>query len=383
MNSVPPSLRSLALADITPEDVDWMIREGETLVELKADIPKDGIGPTISSFANTLGGWLVLGVEDKDRSVVGWMPNGRADIVDYLRQRLREEVDPMPPFAAREMEIRGGQVGVVRIYESMDTPHIIRRTGAVYLREPGGKRPIREHGELIELARRGEDAEARARARLHEMPVVSEVLRTPDTGRVENETRAVRWIARAAPLTVSPVTRDWPLTRRAADWCSDYVDCALRHRAPYERVGPRIDPYGRAVVAYVDQDVSIGTRDRSLLVADAGGVFGAELDKGIEIGDRPSILVEQMLGESIKPLARALAAILTEAEAWGRAVVDLWCLFPGDEPIAGPHRQPFARHLHAAGEITTPATEGDVDALASAWHRELQRSIGIVKFEDE
>src|SRR5262245_1921307 len=117
MASLPPSLRSLALADISPEDIGWMIREGETLVELKAGTPKDGIGPTVTSFANTLGGWLILGVEDKNRVVVGWKPSGRADIVDYLRERLRQEVDPLPPFAARGMEIEGRQVGVVRVYE--------------------------------------------------------------------------------------------------------------------------------------------------------------------------------------------------------------------------------------------------------------------------
>ena len=383
VNSMPPSLRSLALADITPEDVDWMIREGETLVELKVEIPKDGIGPTVASFANTLGGWLILGVEDKDRAVVGWKPKGRADIVDYLRQCLLREVDPMPPFAARGMEVEGGQVGVVRIYESMDTPHIIRGTGAVHVREPGGKRPIREHAELIELARRGEGAEDRARARLWEMPVVAEVLQTPDTGKENEEPGAVRWVARAAPLTVSAPVRDWPLTRRASEWCTQHVNGMLRIPQPYGQERTRVEPYGRAITARVGREIGGDATDRALLVADSGGVFGAELARGIERGDRPSILLESILKEEIEPLAHTLAAMLAEAEAWGRAVVDLWCLFPGDERIFGPRRQPLDGRLHAAQELTIPAADAEVEAVAKAWHREFQRSMGVMKFEDE
>jgi predicted HTH transcriptional regulator len=164
--SVPPSLRSLALGDVTSADLRWMIKEGEALVELKATIPSEGIGPTISSFANSLGGWVILGVEDRNRAPVGWKPPGRADDLDYLRERLRQEVDPMPPFAAKPMRVDRYRVSVIRVYESTDTPHIVRGTGTVFVRDPGAKRPIAEHDHMIELARRGETAGQRARDRL-------------------------------------------------------------------------------------------------------------------------------------------------------------------------------------------------------------------------
>lgn len=91
-----------------------MIEEGESLVELKAKIPKkEGIGPTIASFANSLGGWVILGVDDSTRTIVGWKPPGRADDLDYLRDRLRQEIDPMPPFAAKPMRVGRYRVGVV------------------------------------------------------------------------------------------------------------------------------------------------------------------------------------------------------------------------------------------------------------------------------
>jgi len=336
-----------------------MIREGETLVELKSRIPKEGIGPTIASFANTLGGWVILGVDDKTREVVSWKPKGRADDVDYLRELLRREVDPMPPFAARRMIVDRKRISLIRVYESADTPHIVRGTGAVFVREPGAKRPVQEHGHLIDLARRGEEAEHRANERLRSLPVVGHIFRTPDSGYENDESRDVRWVARAAPLTVSPATRDWPLTRRAADWCLQYVDSMVGHRGPFGREEPSLEPYGRAIVVPVAQATGSDSKDRAVLVADSGGVVGAELTTGIYSGDLPAISLERMLDDSIRPLARALAEMLLAAEAWGRAIVDLWCLFPneGSVSVYGAQRQPTTRQLHTSRELTIPAVD--------------------------
>jgi hypothetical protein len=89
-----------------------------------------------------------------------------------------------------------------------------------------------------------------------------------------------------------------------------------------------------------------------------------------------------MLDDAIKPLAKALADMLLEAEAWGRAMADLWCLFPEDGWVHGSPKQPD-RVLHASRELTIPAVEAEIDELAAAWHRELQRSMGVAKFENE
>jgi hypothetical protein len=333
MPPVPPSLRSLALADVTPADVKWMIGEGETLVELKEQIPSDGIGPTIASFANTLGGWVILGVSDETREVVGWKPPGRADDLDYLREQLRREVDPMPPFAARRMIVNRRRVSVVRVYESTDTPHVVRGTGSVFIRDPGAKRAIQSHDQLIALARRGEEAADRARTRLQETPAVGYVLRTPDAGYSPDDApRAVRFVARAAPLTVTPTTRDWPLGRSAAEWCVGRVDRLVPlfsiQGLNFEREGPRLEPFGRAVAASVVQAQAAQAEDAGKVVVDSAGVFGAEIRRGPAEGDRPSFLIQSILEEELRPLARFLADALAEAEAFGRAVVEVFIVFP-------------------------------------------------------
>ncbi len=54
-----------ALAELTPEDLERMLELDETLfVEHKSDLRPDStynVASCMASFANTLGGWLLLG----------------------------------------------------------------------------------------------------------------------------------------------------------------------------------------------------------------------------------------------------------------------------------------------------------------------------------
>lgn len=75
-----PSLRLLTLGDLaTSEDtLKALLAESETLfVEHKADIAKgEGyqLAKAVASFANTLGGWVLVGVEDGGKPISGWTP---------------------------------------------------------------------------------------------------------------------------------------------------------------------------------------------------------------------------------------------------------------------------------------------------------------------
>jgi predicted HTH transcriptional regulator len=145
-----------ALADVLPEDVDRMLALDETLfVEHKTDIGKDSaheLVRAVAAFANTIGGWLLIGVTNRK-------PNGKASrwadsenaptLVDTVRERLRHEIDPLPAFEAKVIEHREGPVGVVRVYESSDTPHVVLRSGSVFVREVAGT------GELFEPKQSG------------------------------------------------------------------------------------------------------------------------------------------------------------------------------------------------------------------------------------
>ena len=144
-------------------------------------------------------------------------------------------MDPLPPFVADMRTADGKPIGVIRVFASTDVPHIVRGTGAVYVRSSKGKEPVDDHRTLLELARRGEEAEVRARRRLFELPPVGWALRPPDwrpPGVIFAEEVGIRYIVRAAPLTVTPALAQWPLTRQAAESLVDLANVLLPPSPP-------------------------------------------------------------------------------------------------------------------------------------------------------
>jgi len=90
-----------------------------------------------------------------------------------------------------------------------------------------------------------------------------------------------------------------------------------------------------------------------------------------------------MLEDELKPLARAVAELLRQAEAYGRVAVDVWMLLPSSANVREQQIDNVPRELYVARELTVPANEDEVDGLALSWHRELQRAMGIVKYEND
>jgi hypothetical protein len=165
-----------------------MLELDESLfVEHKGDLG-DGtsqqLAKSVSAFANTLGGWLLIGVTNgrPNGSTAPWTSDRGPTLADSVRDRLRGLVDPLPPFEAARLQHPDGMIGVVRVYESSDTPHVTLQSGAVFVREgagdtdtanagkaaPGARgqrvyeaRQIRSRQQLLDLAARGAQAERR------------------------------------------------------------------------------------------------------------------------------------------------------------------------------------------------------------------------------
>src|SRR6266542_3706475 len=117
---VVPSIRRLALADLNEGLLRRLVDHGEDLfVERKRQPPSDGLGPTVCSFANTLGGWVLLGIDDETKEVHGFSFGERTDVQSHLGQLLRNEIDPSPPFVAGQFELDGKPLVVTRIFESV------------------------------------------------------------------------------------------------------------------------------------------------------------------------------------------------------------------------------------------------------------------------
>ncbi|HLA76139.1 MAG TPA: helix-turn-helix domain-containing protein [Vicinamibacteria bacterium] len=119
----------------------------------------EGALKTIVAFANTAGGTLLVGVEDKSRHV-----RGVRDPLD-LEERLANLIsDLVVPRLVPDLELlpwRNSQILAVQVYPSPSRPHFLRREGldgGVYVRVGSTNR--RADRELVEELRRYARGEA-------------------------------------------------------------------------------------------------------------------------------------------------------------------------------------------------------------------------------
>lgn len=244
------SLRRITIPDLIadPGLVQRLIDEGETLfVERKATDPKVGLGATVASFANMLGGWVLIGVAN-DGTVIGYKPKGRADVQDHVRDLLRKQVYPLPPFAAVSVDVDNTTIGVVRVAESSDTPHITSE-GVIYVRNPGGKHRVTDHRDILALARRGEDARVEAERRLYGLPMVADAMKTPERifgdgpSQPDELGQLMEVLVRASPYMLGGAFADRALSSTLAERARDVAVSLVPHTSnPYGMPRANTDP---------------------------------------------------------------------------------------------------------------------------------------------
>ncbi len=153
-------------AEVTLDDVAQILatigEERETLFfEQKATISGNALAKACSAFANTYGGLLVGGVADDSDDLVGMAPVA-AEAQLWVKDTLRGLVLPMPPFSARWLPTEADRgLLLVLVEESTSTPHLLTRSGTIYVRNPGSSDPvpIADQRRLLDLAARGERAD--------------------------------------------------------------------------------------------------------------------------------------------------------------------------------------------------------------------------------
>jgi predicted HTH transcriptional regulator len=159
---------------LTLDDVARIIAdlgaERETLFfERKASVDRGALAKACSASANTYGGSLIVGVGDDD-TLVGIEPLA-TEAQLWVKDTLLGRVLPMPPFRARWLPTdheRG--LLLVLVDESATTPHLLTRSGTIYVRNPGSSDPVplANQVRLLDLASRGERAIAGARMNVRE-----------------------------------------------------------------------------------------------------------------------------------------------------------------------------------------------------------------------
>src|SRR5688500_362616 len=101
------ALGDRTLAGPRHAELPALLAENETLfVEHKSNLREDAfnVSKAVASFANTMGGWVLIGVSPDGTlnagTEGGWQPVEATAFVDRVRQVIDPYIDPMPPFAA-------------------------------------------------------------------------------------------------------------------------------------------------------------------------------------------------------------------------------------------------------------------------------------------
>jgi len=407
-----------ALAELTVDDLTRMLKLNETLfVEHKSDLHPDSaynLASTVASFANTLGGWLLLGVRDgKPLAEPGnWFDPSGPPLVDIVRDRLRMEIDPLPAFEARVMEHPDGPVGVVRVYESSDTPHVSIRSGSVFVREVAGtsdaahpKRPggglrgerayaagqIRSRAQLLELAERGRRASERVMHLVdprRPLPLVEDGLglRFEQIAGARIRPRPVDGgvvFVRLVPYTVPPRFIGWATTAEAsAAVLAAAEDLADVHGLSASWLVPH--PSGASLAidllnARHHDAVGGALTATARVVVDGAGVVGAALQLAAPDQDRRAWQgMHEISASLVEPVIAAAASLLHAAEVLGRC----WCQIdlvglPQVLLLEGQGNRDAAEWVPSGVDLTMPA---EVDALQATGRRAVYayaRSAGV------
>lgn len=137
-------------------------------VEYKADLTdsvKKKIPKIITSFANSEGGWLFIGVDEKTHELDKLKKAQRTDYTQIISQLLREHVSPLPHFAARFFKSKASVSGVLVIYifEGNNPPYVA--DGTVYVRNGSSSEPARsQRAEIDSLYQKRKDFDSKIEA---------------------------------------------------------------------------------------------------------------------------------------------------------------------------------------------------------------------------
>jgi hypothetical protein len=398
-------VRRLALADLTNDDLQAMLDENETLfVEHKQAFGGESfqIAKAMCSFANTLGGWVLVGVTNGTPNAGtpgGWEPLSANSITDRARQALAaNRVDPIPPFAATVKEYGDPPrpIGVIRVYESTDTPHVIGN-GQVFVRSVAEDRDlgrryraggVETQAALLSLAERGRSGAEQARAKLdlQVAPLVPLKLGLAQFGTVRAANGVIA--LRAVPVTPGRLP-DWAVSQSGYDALRETARSLARGGEPAPEPEPGdMNASGLRVRAGSDNllppDVLPARDGVAIVAADAAGVVGASMQMGIWTPARETtrLTLNGIRNHFFMPLLEAVTSLLMAAEAFGRVLLEL--RIGSLEQVVtlddtGGFKQ-IPPDLPLGAELTLPI-DPDGDQLAAAadqWRSDAGRAAGYV-----
>jgi hypothetical protein len=127
---------------------------------------RDSVVKAVCGFANSVGGYLILGAE---RVESGWALTGAAfpnhEPATWASSIIATGgVSPVPVFDAKPLRVEDGGVALVVRVEPVATPPCITASGTVYQRVSGQTLPVTDPRVMSELIQRGAAARLQTEA---------------------------------------------------------------------------------------------------------------------------------------------------------------------------------------------------------------------------
>lgn len=381
-------ITDIRIEALSVSDLERLISAGEPGgVEFKVVVPskEDGLARTFAAFANSTGGWLLLGVDDEGQ-VQGFETPGAAQPHDWLRDHLLPRIDPLPEFQTRVMTSGTTKLLAVHIPESPSAPHVLKRTGVVYERSSGSSRPIDSQSKLLSICERPANAQKAAGDRLAALPYIYKALTAEMTGPAANDqTRIANWSVAATPLRLAPDFGQLVLRGMSIKTMEMNAAATLRVLSESERdLWSETKPLGNA---YEIRGSSLSTKDEMALTVDGEGAavarWSTRLFRGVHhlpgIGD-----------DVLLPLLRLAVATLQTAEVDGPIEIRGRLLVRATDVNYRPALTVGAANL--TGEVVTESPrdfsgrlasprEEEMRRLIDMWWRELGRAAGLPLWE--
>ncbi len=356
-HTAPMDLVRGDIHDLDDQSLADLVRIGEPAhVERKKQMPeREKLAATVAAMANGNGGWLVLGVEDSG-AVCGMSP-GRMDLAAHVRQLISPSIDPVPNFNARWLPYRGVQIGVIRVYESFETPHLTG-DGRVLIHEAGGNRPVAQRAELDALIARGSAGTDDATGRLSS-PLLAEFFGADELTGARTYDRSLHreWI-----LRVSPFALDDGFARRAsAKEAVTAADRGVTSLLSTVYASPVADEWTDRVPVAGGWGVRrerVGDAAMTSVVVDPTGTIGLSVR---ERGQRSVINLDKLVAETILPMVEAALTLLREFGVAGRVTADLHARGFKDVNL-----QTLGDSVHLDGRTLASRQRHSVPAVASA-----------------
>jgi hypothetical protein len=134
-------------------------------IEYKVDLPSaTKVAKSIASFANTRGGYYIIGVktdQNKASEITGINSNTKVNLEDQLSRMISSNISPCPFFKVKTVILGSNSKVIVVMVEEGLTPPYITSQGIIYQRENNESIPVRDRHILERFSEKTESYQKR------------------------------------------------------------------------------------------------------------------------------------------------------------------------------------------------------------------------------